>query len=45
MKTSQIKSIDVQAKEWFDKLSKKLVSQLFNWDTETFLELKKTNFI
>jgi hypothetical protein len=29
----------------FDKLSKSLVKQLFNHDTHSFIELKKTNFI
>jgi len=29
----------------FDKLSKKEVQTLFNWDTHTIEQIKKTNFI
>lgn len=29
----------------FDKLSKSDVKRLFTWDTHSFLELQKTNFI
>jgi hypothetical protein len=29
----------------FDKLSKQMICQLFNHDTHSFIELKKTNFV
>lgn len=40
----QIRRYDA-SKMQFKKISKSLVETLFNWDTETILELKKTCYI
>lgn len=34
-----------QAKEKFERLSKAEITNLFNWDTHSIIELQKTNFI